>query len=334
MGLVLAGCGGGSKGTGNNSMPVNASQMITKDSGGTLAVGDTATFTVPAGSLAADTTITAATSTPDATLPDQSTLKGQYFDFGPDGTTFNPPATLTLPASGTPPAGSKAVISWYDGTKWNDLDTTVAGDKLTAPVAHFTGFVVRWVVTGTSSATVDCTMPQAPCGGTIAGSWKPAGACIPLGTVGNCTDASTVSYEVMLMGSASFNADMSYSVDLPYAVNGKVHATQACLTQSMLASCADAQTKLRGSTDKHFPALWANAACTADGSGNCDCTGSTTGAITSNETGTYTTTSTTFTTVKAGATSGNPVPYCVSNGELWIQTKSDAGDTEYLVFGK
>jgi len=330
MGLLLAGCGGGSKGS-NNPAPVNASQMITAASGGELAVGDTAKLNVPAGSLGADTTITAATSTPDATLPDQGTLKGQYFDFGPDGTTFNPPATLTLPASGTPPTGSKAVISWFDGTKWVDLDTTASGGTLTAPVAHFTGFVVRWVVTGTSSSTVDCTMQQAPCGGTLTGSWKPAGACIPPGTVGDCTDTSSVAYEVMLMGSVSFNADMSYSVDLPYSVNGKVHATQACLTQSMIASCADAQTKLRGSTDKHFPTLWANAACTADGSGNCDCTGSTTGSV-ANETGTYATAGSAYTSTKSGATTSDSNGYCVSNGELWIQTK--ASPAEYLVFGK
>ena len=118
MGLLLAGCGGGSKSS-NNTAPASASQMITAAAGGELEVGDTAKLNVPAGSLGADTTITAATSVPDATLPDQTTLKGQYFDFGPDGTTFNPPATLTLPASGTPPTGSKAVISWYDGTKWS-----------------------------------------------------------------------------------------------------------------------------------------------------------------------------------------------------------------------
>jgi hypothetical protein len=55
----------------------------------------------------------------------------------------------------------------------------------------------------------------------------------------------------MLMGSASFNADMSYSVDLPLSVTGKVHATPACLAQSMLASCADTQAKLRTAQDKH-----------------------------------------------------------------------------------
>ena len=135
------------------------------------------------------------------------------------------------------------------------------------------------------------------------------------------------------MGSASFDADMTYAVDLPYAVTGKVHATPACLTSSMLASCADTQTKLRGLTDSHFATLWTNATCTGDAATTgCDCTGSTTGAITSNETGTYTTTTSTFTTTKTGQPAGDPVGYCVSNGELWVQTKDSPA--EYLVFGK
>jgi hypothetical protein len=331
VGLFVFGCGG-TKSTGTGSAaPV--SQMVTAASGGEVKVGSTASLNIPASSLGADTTITAMMSTPDTTLPDQSTLKGQYFDFGPDGTTFNPPATLTLPSPGTAPANSKAVISWYDGTKWNDLDTTSAGGMLSAPVAHFTGFVVRWVVTGTSTAKVDCTMPAAPCGGDVVGTWKPAGACLPPQMVGNCTDTSAVTYEVMIMGSATFNADLTYSADLPVAVTGKVHATPACISSSGFASCADTQAKLRTAKDSHFSTLWANATCTGDAaSAGCDCTGSTTDSITSNETGTYAISGNMYTTTKTGQTAGSSTGYCVSNGELWIQTKSSPA--EYLVFGK
>jgi hypothetical protein len=327
---VLAACGG-SKDAG--PAPVMVSQMVTQAAGGTVAVGSSASLAIPANSLSGDTTITAATSAPAATLPNQDTLKGQYYDFGPDGTTFNPPATLTLPAGGTAPANAKPVISWYDGTKWNDLDTTVDGGNLTAPVAHFTGFVVRWVVMGVNGSTVDCSMPKAACGGDITGTWMPAGGCVSPGPVGNCTDSSSVVYALTVMGSAMFNADMTYSVSLPYSVTGNVHATPACLAQSMLASCAITQSKLQGAKDSNFDTLWTNATCTGDAATTgCDCTGSTTGNIAMNETGTYTVAGNAFTTTKTGGSTGNPNPYCVDGNMLWVQTK--ASPPEYLVFKK
>src|SRR5436190_4162406 len=121
-GLILAvtGCGGSSGG----SKPVMVSQLVTAAEGGQVAVGSTgASLDIPANSLGADTTITATAGDPPSTLPNRSTIKGQYFDFGPDGTTFGTPATLTLPAS-APPANMAAVISTFDGTSWTDLPTT------------------------------------------------------------------------------------------------------------------------------------------------------------------------------------------------------------------
>ena len=71
-----------------DTTPTNTTSVaITAAAGGTVALGS-ATLTIPAGALAADTTITVASEAPAAGLPDASTLAGLTYDFGPDGTTF------------------------------------------------------------------------------------------------------------------------------------------------------------------------------------------------------------------------------------------------------
>ncbi len=303
---------------------------MTAAEGGTVMVGASASLNIPANSLAGDTTIVADAATPASSLPNVQTVKGQYFDFGPSGTTFDPPATLTLPANGTPPANAVAVISTFDGSAWTDLATTVDGSNLTAPVAHFSGFAVRWVSVG----AVDCSgIPTAACGGDIVGTWKLKGGCLAPEMVGDCTDAgSNISYEMTSAnGSAVFNSDGTYTVNLPYSVTGTVHITPACLTVLEATSCTgDVQTGLRSAEDSHFESLWTSATCTGSASSGCTCTGSTTGAIASNESGTYTAAGTAFTTTKSGDTAGDPVPYCVIGTTLWVET--DGG--EYIVFDK
>jgi hypothetical protein len=306
-------------------------QAVTAAEGGTVMVGASATLAIPANALAADTTITATADAPPSSLPDVQKVKGQYFDFGPSGTTFDPPATLTLPGNGTPPANATAVISTFDGTTWTDLPTTVSGGSVTAPVSHFSGFAVRWVAVG----AVDCGgIPATLSGGDIVGTWKLKGGCLTPEPVGDCTDSgSGVTYEMTsATGSAVFNSNLTYTVNLPYAVTGTVHATPACLQVLGANSCTgDVQSGLRGSEDSHFPALWANASCTGSASSSgCTCTGSTTGSIASNESGTYTVATTSFTTTKSGSAAGNPVPYSVIGTTLWVQTD----DGEYIVFDK
>jgi hypothetical protein len=113
--------------------------------GGTVTAGG-ATLVIPAGALSQDTTITVTTSSPSSSLPDSSTVKGSVFDFGPDGTTFSTPATLTLPMVGTPATNERAVISFLDpvANQWVDATATVTGAQISAPVSHFTVYAVRF----------------------------------------------------------------------------------------------------------------------------------------------------------------------------------------------
>ena len=68
--------------------PTNSAAVaITAATGGSVVLGD-ATLTIPRGALATDTTITVMSDDPGAALPMAATLRGQTYDFGPDGTSF------------------------------------------------------------------------------------------------------------------------------------------------------------------------------------------------------------------------------------------------------
>ena len=142
LSIALAACGGGGSdgdGSGARGTP------ITRAVGGTVVAGD-ATLVIPAGSLSQDTTISVSISNPSPNLPQSQTLRGMIFDFGPNGTTFLTPATLTLPLVGTPAANERAVIAFLDpaSNQWVDLPSTVANGSISAPLTHFTVFAQRF----------------------------------------------------------------------------------------------------------------------------------------------------------------------------------------------
>jgi hypothetical protein len=82
--------------------------------------------------------------------PSDVNALGLYYDFGPSGTTFNSPVTITLkydPA--TLPAGadqSKLYIAWWDAAtgQWISLPSTVdlVNHTVTATVTHFSVYSV------------------------------------------------------------------------------------------------------------------------------------------------------------------------------------------------
>jgi hypothetical protein len=329
-GLLAAGCGGsgnqdhGDGGSGENSV----SQMVTAAAGGTVSVGATgASLVIPASSLAGDTTITATAMTPPSSLPMASTLQGKYYDFGPSGTTFSPAASLTLPLAASPATGMTAVISWYDGTQWNDLVTTVANGSVTAPVAHFTGFVVR-VVTGTGHA-VDCSTVKTPCGGDLTGTWNPSTVCPQkMEMLQNCPNSTAV-LDDALSGTAVFNAAGTYTLNLPYTETFTGHFSPECLMAHPFADCPALQAALRASSDP--PPSVINATCTGTAAAGCDCTGTGSGMVTANQTGTYSVSGTTFTTTPNGGSASSPSGFCVDGDTLWVQDNK-SGTADFFAF--
>jgi len=153
---------GGDPDSGSGSSTPNdpTDEAIVAAQGGSVVAGD-AILDIEADALSDDVTITIESSAPGAALPDRETIHGLVYDFGPDGTTFDPAALLTLPIVDTPAQGEEVVISWLDNDAWIDLETTVDGDAAIAPVEHFTRFAVRFLPPPASIAD-DASTPGTP----------------------------------------------------------------------------------------------------------------------------------------------------------------------------
>lgn len=239
---------------GDNEVSVD----VTAADGGTVEVG-AATLEIPPGSLEADTTITARGVAPDASLPEYDTVVGLVYEFGPDGTTFDPAATLTLPLAEVPGAGEAAVMSWLDvsSNTWVDLPSTVTGTTVSAPVEHFTSFVVR-IVVGDPTVGGECAFDGA-CGGDVLGTWTLEGVCLLetyTETTGSGVPCATVEIDLDMTGTFEFLADNTYTAET--RITGEIRSVLVDECLDGLSDCSqfedDATT------------------CTGDVAVSCTCT--------------------------------------------------------------
>lgn len=163
--LVVFGCSGGgdTTGKGGNTSTATGTGSYTQKVG---AVGGTftapgATVVIPAGALAADTTLTLTVSD-KAGQPNADTIAASIFDFGPNGTKFLKPVTMTLDFTGTAPSSDVAKIAYLEAGAWVPLtDSAASGGKVTATTTHFTPFTVVWSSGGQVSG--GCTALAACC---------------------------------------------------------------------------------------------------------------------------------------------------------------------------
>lgn len=143
---------------------------------------------IPAGALAADTTITADRVADIADAP-----AGPAVDFGPDGTTFSGGATLTLPLSDTAPLANLYVqVKEADGST-STLETPTVDSELRTVTVTVDGFT-RFQPAHRTPCEVeaDCATGEA-CHG---------GLCAKDHTAGGCSsDAECASGQVCTSGS-------------------------------------------------------------------------------------------------------------------------------------
>lgn len=297
------------------------SVKISADKGGTVAIGS-AGLDIPGGSLPGDVEVTVEAVAPPSSLPDTKSLTGKLYDFGPDGTKFDPPATLTLPVETAPGSGQTAVVSWLDekSNTWVDLETTITAGKASAPIAHFTKFILRLKDAG--AGPVDCSYTE--CGGDLTGTWSITAACIddhkdagssnPFGPA--CPDAV---YDVAVdaTGIVTFGSDKSFDIKLMASPAITIKIPGACLTNGALPF-ADCGT-LAKALDKD-----GGVACTANTSTGCDCTGQGGTGTSQHKTGTYAVDGNTFTTTEdldsGGTKTGDPTSFCVSGNSLKVKS--------------
>jgi hypothetical protein len=99
---------------------------------------------IPAGALAADTRVT-------IDLPgDQLLGRHLVAEFGPHGTRFSTPVTLTFPLTGVSLGGGPIEVArWQDGA-WQSLGGTVSADgaRLQGQTPHFSTYGGKYVLAG------------------------------------------------------------------------------------------------------------------------------------------------------------------------------------------
>ena len=292
---------------------------VSAEKGGEVKLGDAA-LKIPAGALAEDLEVTLEAKKPAKTLPDQDSLSGLAYDFGPDGTTFEKPVELTLPLAAKPGDGEVAVISWYDAENdaWQDLTASVDGDVISAEVEHFTVFMVRFK--GVASGAFDCGFT--PCGAEgLAGSWKMAGACIdtgkqdnPFAEVPGCEDV-VFDVGVDAEGEVTFTDD-TFDYHWTFTGNVNLDLSQACLDViSQGKPCAEYQ-------------LDEGVVCAAEGA-RCKCSGPAGDPDESMGTGTYVVSGDEITLTNDDGTEEPDVQkICVKGNEAKLKQESTELDEE------
>src|SRR5262245_19573970 len=110
--VLLSSCGGGDDSQTPTSSGTNVQPGMVGTAGGTGARPAGAQVSIPAGALTQNTAITVAQSSAGApALPAGVVSYGQTFALTPHGTTFNSPATLTVPFDpASVPAGTTPVL--------------------------------------------------------------------------------------------------------------------------------------------------------------------------------------------------------------------------------
>ncbi len=168
--LVAVGCGG--------SSGVNITKMI-GPTGGTVSHTDGTSVTIPMGALstAANITITSI----NAPAPAGTVIVGPAYDFGPEGTTFASPVTITLPIETSKiPSGRTAndvliYTAARGSTQYTVLQTGIGSGTATTETSHFTVYLPAVLAPGavsdlgsmhdmSNSCSPSCSLTSGGCG--------------------------------------------------------------------------------------------------------------------------------------------------------------------------
>lgn len=162
------------------------SKNISAEDGGSIEdASGKATLDIPAGSLSADTELTV------ITMESDGETESSIFDFGPDGTEFDPAATLSISFSKEVPEGKKAVLATYVDGAWEEIPGSSLKDgKVSGSVDHFSKFSVIFV-NGSLVAVSECVEIYdafEACGGDLTGEYTFGDFCFDTATLGQAPE--------------------------------------------------------------------------------------------------------------------------------------------------
>ena len=188
---VLSGaCGGSTKKPGPPDAGSSGTAKIDA-LGGSLSVGG-ATITVPPGALPEGTSVEITMAVASDQPPVSYTAYSPLYRFGPAGTSFQQPVTVSLPFA--PPAVSSEIAVFWSRSNapgYERLAATIAGSLATVSVTHFSeGFVAA------GSSDTECPVPQESC----------SGSCVSLEADPNCGECG----RVCAAGQACFAGILGY----------------------------------------------------------------------------------------------------------------------------
>ncbi|HEY0712725.1 MAG TPA: hypothetical protein VGF45_08635, partial [Polyangia bacterium] len=296
-----------------------SSMAIPAASGGTFTVGQ-ASLVVPKGAIDDDVTITVSVRAPEATDPGFALLGSAIYDFGPDGTQFNVPVALTLPATAAIPDSKKAVVAWLDvkTDQWFPVPSSVSGQLVTGSVTHFTSFAVMLL-----DKNVSCPF-SGPCGGNLDGTWDYDASCFPESAQPmpiKCGTAPDIHIRQQLAVKGTITiGEGRYSAQQHIDIQYSVFYTPACLTavnqgsNNAYPDCAAVQTGLNKDNGK-----WTCAGTIAQG---CSCTQA--AELMMMPKGTVVVAGQKVTFTEDGKAPGMPADYCVKDGSLVVKDSNGA----------
>jgi hypothetical protein len=166
LGLILlmtvAGCS-------SDGSQVNITKTVGAG-GGTVSQTDGTSVQIPMGALSSSANITIASVT--APAPAGFVLVGPAYDFGPDGTTFATPVTITLPfdtnkiPSGKSASDIRIFTAARGSTNYTMLQTTLGSGSVSTMASHFTVYLPAAPLPtdmGSSVCTPTCMQTSGGC---------------------------------------------------------------------------------------------------------------------------------------------------------------------------
>lgn len=244
--MTAVGCGSDDQSPSGNGHTADVgeatSQALTASAGGSVMLDSGAAgVDIPAAALPADATVTVDVIDPGA-APERERLASSVFEFGPDGTVFNQPVSLSLRIDRSAvPAGAELSVSWLnEQDRWEPLPgATVSGDMITAQTTHFSVFAVTFeIVDGNLTQTGGMCEANSfsACGGDPTGTWTIGDSClnadfaqIMAGGGGEQCEGLSVSADIDYVGSITISGDGTYATDMDVSIVSSARFPKSCL---------------------------------------------------------------------------------------------------------
>lgn len=304
-------------GSGTTTPSETLTKRITAAEGGTISDSSgKVTLAIPAGALAEDTDISLSIGAAEAGSA------SSVYEFGPTGTQFSKPATLTVKLDGAVPEGKTAQLAVLEGGAWKALDGNAFADgTATGDVAHFSKFAIVFVDGKVvASACAEEVASWAGCGGDPKGTWKYSKLC---------TTAEIGSGEnpfAQICPDAKIEADLT--IDGTVTIDDTNVAASASTTTSVIsfvipASCYPALNN--ATCDKLKDMFEADSCSEADG--KCTCKKTSTETDEADPPKPYTIDGT-----KITVGDGSPTEFCVKGSSLSVESVDDAGTRKAIMF--